>query len=253
MQGLMMHQASSFRVRAPFTSAGPVKSARSTTVILAADGERYRLNNLSPWEGSRRQEKRKGRGYGAGQGGTCGFGMRGQKARSGSGTRPGFEGGQTPLYRRLPKLRGICGGMPAGVNKFVAVNLATLAENFQSGEEVSLEILKEKGVLNTSGKEDKLPLKILGNGELSFPLTIKAASLSESAKQKIEAAGGSVEVVALKPKWTRAAHNEMVAKLTEAGQDYKALKAQKKADRAAARGKKVEVERQDTVADALTA
>lgn len=72
--------------------------------------ERFRLHNLSPQTGSKKKRTRKGRGYSAGQGGSCGFGMRGQKSRSGSGPRPGFEGGQTPLYRRLPKLRGIAGG-----------------------------------------------------------------------------------------------------------------------------------------------
>eukprot|EP00878_Enallax_costatus_P028675 GHUV01030995.1.p1 GENE.GHUV01030995.1~~GHUV01030995.1.p1 ORF type:complete len:183 (-),score=14.28 GHUV01030995.1:169-717(-) len=82
--------------------------------VAAAETERYRLHNLSPQKGSRRDEKRKGRGYGGHQGGTCGFGNRGQKARSGPSVRPGFEGGQTPLYRRLPKLRGIAGGKPLG-------------------------------------------------------------------------------------------------------------------------------------------
>ena len=78
--------------------------------MLLIPPERFRLNNLAPQPGSRRPEKRKGRGYGAGQGGTCGFGMRGQRSRSGPGVRPGFEGGQMPLYRRLPKLKGIAGG-----------------------------------------------------------------------------------------------------------------------------------------------
>lgn len=116
----------------------PRREARCVVSAVAAEVERLRLNNLSPQDGARRKNKRKGRGYGAGQvllrsvfiahaimlcitamltvaggllqGGTCGFGMRGQKARAGSGVRPGFEGGQTPLYRKLPKLKGIAGG-----------------------------------------------------------------------------------------------------------------------------------------------
>lgn len=96
------------------------------------------------------------------QGGTAGFGMRGQKSRSGSGIRPGFEGGQTPLYRRLPKLKGIAGGMGAGLPDFVVVNLAQLSQKFAEGEEVSLESLEEKRVVNLSGREARLPLKVRG-------------------------------------------------------------------------------------------
>eukprot|EP00873_Tetraselmis_striata_P021691 jgi/Tetstr1/441955/TSEL_030160.t1 len=177
-------------------AAGPVKAELA---------ERLRLNNLSPQKGSRQKETRKGRGYSAGQGGTCGFGMRGQKSRSGSGTRPGFEGGQLPMYRKLPKLKGICGGNPAGKKGFVTVNLSDLVEKFEEGDEVSLATLKEKRVLNLSGKEAKLPLKVLGEGELPKPLTIKAAAFSESAKASIAAAGGTPEVVPVKAKWTRKA------------------------------------------------
>ena len=93
------------------------------------------------------------------QGGTAGFGMRGQKSRSGSGIRPGFEGGQTPLYRRLPKLKGIAGGMGAGLPDFVVVNLSQLSR-FAEGEEVTLQTLEEKRVLNISGRESRLPLKV---------------------------------------------------------------------------------------------
>ena len=85
--------------------------------------------------------------------------MRGQKSRSGSGIRPGFEGGQTPLYRRLPKLKGIAGGMGAGLPDFVVVNLSQLSR-FAEGEEVTLETLEEKRVLNISGRESRLPLKV---------------------------------------------------------------------------------------------
>ena len=167
--------------------------------------ERFRLNNLSPQPGSKSPKKRKGRGYGAGQGGSAGFGMRGQKSRSGSGIRPGFEGGQTPLYRKLPKLKGIAGGMGAGVPDYVTVNLRDL-KSFSEGEEVSLQSLQEKGLLNLSGRDARLPLKVLGTGELSLPLTIHAAAFSESAKSKIEAAGGKAVEVKHRTKWTRAAH-----------------------------------------------
>ncbi len=101
----------------------PPRAARVAVVQCVAEdeSERLRLNNLSPQEGARRKKTRKGRGYGAGQGGTAGYGMRGQKSRSGSGIRPGFEGGQTPLYRKLPKLRGIAGGMGHGLPDYVRI------------------------------------------------------------------------------------------------------------------------------------
>lgn len=190
-------------------AAPVVRAARPTLAVVtataAAEEERLRLNNLSPQPGSKRPGKRKGRGYGAGQGGTGGFGMRGQKSRSGSGIRPGFEGGQTPLYRKLPKLRGIAGGMGHGLPDFVTVNLADL-KAFAEGEEVTLAALQEKRILNLSGRDSRLPLKVLGTGNLEAPLTIHAAAFSESAKAKIEAAGGKVVEVPLRQKWTRAAH-----------------------------------------------
>jgi len=194
----------------------PIRAARVSTAVVTANAgtaeveERFRLNNLSPQPGSKRPKKRKGRGYGAGQGGTAGFGMRGQKSRSGSGIRPGFEGGQTPLYRKLPKLRGIAGGMGAGLPDYVTVNLRDLKQ-FADGEEVSLESLQEKRILNLSGRETKLPLKVLGTGELTAPLTIHAAAFSDSAKEKIEAAGGKAVEVAVKATWTRKAHEAAVA------------------------------------------
>jgi large subunit ribosomal protein L15 len=197
----------------------PIRAARVSTAVVTANAgtaeveERFRLNNLSPQPGSKRPKKRKGRGYGAGQGGTGGFGMRGQKSRSGSGIRPGFEGGQTPLYRKLPKLRGIAGGMGAGLPDYVTVNLRDL-KLFAEGEEVTLESLQEKRILNLSGRETKLPLKVLGTGELSTPLTIHAAAFSDSAKEKIEAAGGKAVEVAVKAKWTRKAHEAAVAAAT---------------------------------------
>jgi large subunit ribosomal protein L15 len=128
--------------------------------------------------------------------------MRGQKSRSGSGIRPGFEGGQTPLYRRLPKLRGIAGGMSAGLPDYVTINLSDL-KNFVEGEEVSLESLQERRILNLSGRSTKLPLKVLGMGELKTPLTIKATAFSQSAKEKIAGAGGKIIEVPQKAKWLR--------------------------------------------------
>ncbi|GAB4812996.1 hypothetical protein N2152v2_000042 [Parachlorella kessleri] len=181
-----------------------VTAVRAAAAAAAETEERYRLNNLSPQPGARKQKNRKGRGYGAGQGGTCGFGMRGQKSRSGSGIRPGFEGGQTPLYRRLPKLRGIAGGMGAGIPDYIVVNLSDLGA-FGEGDEVSLESLQQRGLLNLSGRDSRLPLKVLGEGELHAPLTIKAAKFSASAAEKIEAAGGKAVLVPQKAKWTRKA------------------------------------------------
>jgi large subunit ribosomal protein L15 len=186
------------------------------------------LHNLSPQDGSRRDNKRKGRGYGGHQGGTCGFGTRGQKSRAGSGTRPGFEGGQTALYRRLPKLRGICGGMPAGQADHVVVNLDDLEAHFSAGEEVTLDALVTKGVLHVSGADEKLPLKILGAGEVTKALTVKAAKFSASAAEKIAAAGGSADVQAVKAKWTRRAYEKAVAEAKAAGKDLVAETLKKK-------------------------
>lgn len=206
-------------------------------VSAAATEERLRLHNLSPQKGSRRDNKRKGRGYGGHQGGTCGFGNRGQKARSGPSVRPGFEGGQTPLYRRLPKLRGIAGGMSAGLPKYVTVNLSEIEKAFEAGATVDLQTVQDKKLLNISGRETKLPLKVLGEGELSKTLTIKAAKFSSSAAEKIAAAGATAESVPQRAKWTRKAHEKRVAEMTAAGKDYKAEMKKLKAKRAAAKAK----------------
>jgi len=112
------------------------------------------------------------------------------------------------MYRRLPKLRGIAGGMGAGLPDFVVVNLSDLEKNFAAGAEVTLEAVKDQ-VLSVSGREASLPLKVLGTGQLSKPLTIKAAACSEAAKAAIEAAGGKVEILAKKPKWTRGLYKKM--------------------------------------------
>ncbi|CAM6014034.1 unnamed protein product [Sphagnum balticum] len=180
---------------------------------VKSDDGRFRLNNLSPQPGSRHRNKRKGRGIAAGQGASCGFGMRGQKSRSGSGVRPGFEGGQMPLYRRLPKLRGIAGGMGAGLPKYVSVNLADIsAAGFQEGEEVSLEALKARRIINPSGRERKLPLKVLGDGELETKVRIKAAAISVAAKEKLDSLGCKYDILPGKKKWVSAAVSKNLAR-----------------------------------------
>ncbi len=143
-----------------------------------------RLNELAPKEGSTKRRRRVGRGIAAGQGASCGFGMRGQKSRSGRPTRPGFEGGQMPLYRRLPKLKHFPLVNP---KHYTIVNVGQLAK-LAAKSEVTLESLMEAGIVTSNDG----PLKILGGGELSVALTVKAAALSASAKEKIEAAGGTV-------------------------------------------------------------
>ncbi|MEM6837397.1 MAG: 50S ribosomal protein L15 [Cyanobacteria bacterium P01_C01_bin.120] len=146
-----------------------------------------RINDAQPKAGSKRRKRRVGRGIAAGQGASCGFGMRGQKSRSGSGTRPGFEGGQLPLYRRIPKLKHF----PVVNRKvFTIVNVSDLAE-LSAQSEVTLESLLEAGIL-TAGKG---PLKVLGDGELTNALTVRAAAFTKSAREKIEAAGGTCEVL----------------------------------------------------------
>jgi large subunit ribosomal protein L15 len=146
-----------------------------------------RLNDAQPKEGSKKRRRRVGRGISAGQGASCGFGMRGQNSRSGRGTRPGFEGGQLPLYRRIPKLKHF----PLVNQKvYTIINVEDLAD-LAAGTEVTLDSLLEAGILTTA----KAPLKVLGNGEISNALTVKAAAFTKSAKAKIEEAGGTCEVV----------------------------------------------------------
>ena len=145
------------------------------------------LNSLKPNTGSRQKKLRKGRGIAAGQGASCGFGMRGQKSRSGRPTRPGFEGGQMPLYRRVPKLKHF---EIINQKKFSVINLEKL-NKFNDDEVVNLDSLVKKGVLF----KPKFPLKILGNGNLKVKLKVEAHSFTNAAKEKIEAAGGSCIVV----------------------------------------------------------
>ena len=145
-----------------------------------------KLHELSPAPGSVKASYRKGRGPGSGNGKTAGKGHKGQNARSGGGVRPGFEGGQLPLYRKLPK-RGFYNRF---ATHYAVINLSALAK-FEDGAVVDLEVLRNCGIVKTN--EDKL--KVLGNGELTNKITVKAAVFSASAKEKIEAAGGKTEVV----------------------------------------------------------
>ena len=144
------------------------------------------LSNLKPAEGSRQSDNfRRGRGHGSGNGKTAGKGHKGQKARSGA-TRPGFEGGQMPLYRRLPK-RGFTNRNTLDIE---AINVSAL-ERFDNDTEVTIDTLIETGII----KNAKDGVKILGNGELTKKLTVKANAFSEGAKAKIEAVGGKAEVI----------------------------------------------------------
>jgi large subunit ribosomal protein L15 len=147
-----------------------------------------KLHELSPAPGSVKDSYRKGRGPGSGNGKTAGKGHKGQNARSGGGVRPGFEGGQLPLYRKLPK-RGFNNARFAKV--YAIVNVATLNKYFEDGAVVDLEALLNAKIVRKAGDG----LKVLGNGELTRKLTVKAAVFSASAKEKIEAAGGKIEVV----------------------------------------------------------
>jgi large subunit ribosomal protein L15 len=145
------------------------------------------LQSLKANPGARRRKLRKGRGIAAGQGASCGFGMRGQKSRSGRPTRPGFEGGQMPLYRRIPKLKHF---ELVNRKEFTVLNVAKLAD-CQAGSTVSLDSLVKDGIVTSP----KHPLKVLGNGDLTVKLTVQAAAFTESARTKIEAAGGTCEIV----------------------------------------------------------
>ena len=145
------------------------------------------LNSLKSNKGSRKKKLRKGRGIAAGQGASCGFGMRGQKSRSGRPTRPGFEGGQMPLYRRVPKLKHF---QIINQKCFSIINLSKL-NDFKENDTLNIDSLVKKGLLF----KPKFPLKILGNGNITVKLKVEAHSFTKSAKEKIEAAGGSCNVV----------------------------------------------------------
>jgi large subunit ribosomal protein L15 len=147
----------------------------------------FQLDNLKPQTGARRRKTRKGRGIAAGQGASCGFGMRGQKSRSGRPTRPGFEGGQMPLYRRVPKLKHFPLVNPT---EFTIINVGKLAD-LQAGSTVDLDSLVKDGIVTSP----KHPLKVLGQGELSTKLTVRASAFTAGARAKIEAAGGTCEIL----------------------------------------------------------
>ena len=144
------------------------------------------LHDLSPAVGSNPKAWRKGRGVGSGNGKTGGRGHKGQKARSGGGVRVGFEGGQMPLYRRIPK-RGFTN---RNTKEIVGINVSVL-ERFDNDSVVSVETLIAEGIV----KNPRDGVKILGNGELTKKLTVKVDAFSEGAKAKIEAAGGTCEVI----------------------------------------------------------
>ncbi|BAU67066.1 ribosomal protein L15 [Stanieria sp. NIES-3757] len=146
-----------------------------------------KLNELTPKPGSKKRRRRIGRGISAGQGASGGFGMRGQKSRSGTGTKPGFEGGQMPLYRRIPKLKHFPLVNP---KQYTTINVSQL-NSLPANGEVTLESLITNGIVTSNDGS----LKVLGNGELNVALVVKAAAFTASARQKIEAAGGSCEVI----------------------------------------------------------
>lgn len=145
-----------------------------------------KLHELTPAPGSRKARKRLGRGIASGTGKTAGRGHKGQNARSGGGVRPGFEGGQNPLYRRLPR-RGFTN---IHRTEYAIVNLDEL-NRFAAGTEVTPDLLSETGIV----KNPKSGIKILGDGELTVQLTVKANKFSQSAVDKIQAAGGKTEVI----------------------------------------------------------
>lgn len=145
-----------------------------------------KLHDLAPAQGSTREAKRVGRGHGSGWGKTAAKGHKGQNARSGGGVRPGFEGGQTRLARRIPK-RGFNNVF---ATNYTAINVSDL-EKFVDGTVVDTELLKAAGII----KKENDGVKVLGNGELTKKLTVKATAFSAAAKEKIEKAGGEAEVV----------------------------------------------------------
>ena len=145
-----------------------------------------KLNELSPAPGSKTEAKRKGRGAGTGNGKTAGRGHKGQNARSGGGVRPGFEGGQMPIYRRLPK-RGF---KNIFADKYTEINVSDL-NKFEDGTVVDATLLKETGVISKTLDG----VVVLGRGEITKKVTVKAARVTKGAAQKIEAAGGKVEVI----------------------------------------------------------
>lgn len=155
-----------------------------------------KLHNLKSKHGARKKSKRVGRGNASGFGTYAGRGLNGQNSRTGGGVRPGFEGGQTPLYRKMPKLKGF-----NNVNRvqFQVVNVAKLNNHFDENEEINIMKLYEKNIINDKAQ----PVKILGDGELTKKLTVKVDRVSSSARKKIEGAKGTViELMAQQPATT---------------------------------------------------
>merc|ERR1711977_722613 len=150
---------------------------------------KFSMHSLTPDVRVRKNKRRVARGYGGKGGGSGGRGTRGQNSRSGGGCRPGFEGGQSPLYRRLPKLKGIAGGMRSGLKDYTIVNLADCERSFHENDIVSITELKRLRIINCSGRDKTLSLKVLGHGTLKKPLIIQAEAFSASAKLAIEAVG----------------------------------------------------------------
>jgi large subunit ribosomal protein L15 len=146
------------------------------------------LANLKPSPGSTKARTRVGRGEGSGKGKTAGRGTKGQHSRSGSGVMVGFEGGQMPLQRRLPK-RGFHNPFS---KKYTTLNVADLEGRFEAGTEVTAQLLRESGVISGIARDG---IKVLGNGDLTVALTVKAARFTKTAAEKIEKAGGKAEVV----------------------------------------------------------
>ena len=145
------------------------------------------LNDLTPSPGTRKTRRRVGRGVGSGRGKTSGRGQKGQRSRSGGGVRPGFEGGQMPLYRRLPH-RGFSNALFR--TEYSTVNVADLSR-LEDGTEVTPQLLLERRIV----RKKHLPVKILGNGELTVKLTVLAHAFSETAREKILAAGGTCTLI----------------------------------------------------------
>ena len=144
------------------------------------------LNNLKPAQGSKREHKRVGRGQGSGNGKTAGRGHKGAQSRSGYSFKRGFEGGQMPLHRRVPK-RGFHNPFRT---EYVVVNLDTLGERFEAGTTVTPELLRERGLIRSDGR-----VKVLGRGDIAVALTVRAHRFSGKAAEKIAAAGGAAEVL----------------------------------------------------------
>ncbi len=151
-----------------------------------------KLSELAPAKGARKNRKRVGRGNASGSGRTAGRGEKGQKARSGVSIRAGFEGGQMPIYRRLPKFGFSSRKQILGLNNFALVNLAFL-ERFENDTVIDQDVLKKVGI--KIGQKQRGGIKVLGNGNLSKKLHLKVHAISASAKEKIESLGGSIEIV----------------------------------------------------------